>query len=377
MSQSTATVAFTPSHSIPSTGKLLIEFPSDVAPTAVDTASCSLTATTEVRSDATCEISGQFLHITNPFLGDSAGVFIQFSIATIVAPASTKPVGAMTVSTYEAASDTQTLIDTNSATSLFTATVGTMTQAFAGPQNTSDKQTYEIVTYLFSMKPGNNIPIGGYIKVTLPSDNSLMAVLNSNVNVCTSQAGFVTAIDCEVDTTSSFRIINGFVTGGFTTDGTAELSFIMNGIRNPRSFLQTTSFTFTSFDSEDFEIDSKNTAITTKMNIASPLPSVEFASSSVQNAASATYTFTLTAKSPLLATDVLKITCPTEVTKPSNPTPCTVAGTAISGGCAVIGSVITVPSLVATSEGGSFEVAIEGFTNPSTTRPTSTFTLVL
>ena len=59
----------------------------------------------------------------------------------------------MVVSTYELASDSQTLIDTNSASSLFTATTGTMTQAFAGPESTADKLTYEIVTYLFSMKP--------------------------------------------------------------------------------------------------------------------------------------------------------------------------------------------------------------------------------
>lgn len=76
-----------------------------------------------------------------------------------------------------------------------------------------------------------------------------MAVLNSNINVCSGVSGFVSAIDCEVDSTSSFRIINGFVTGEFITDGTADLSFRMNGMRNPRSFLQTHSFTFTSFDS--------------------------------------------------------------------------------------------------------------------------------
>lgn len=79
-----------------------------------------------------------------------------------------------------------------------------------------------------------------------------MAVLNSNINICVLVSGFATAINCEVDSTSTFRVINGFVTGGFTTDGTAELSFRMNGIRNPRSFLQTTSFTFSTFDSSDY-----------------------------------------------------------------------------------------------------------------------------
>ncbi len=87
------------------------------------------------------------------------------------------------------------------------------------------------------MKPENSIPIGGYLKVDLPADASLMAVINSSISLCESVSGFATAINCEVDTTSSFRIINGFVSGGFTTDGTADLSFRMNGIRNPRSFL--------------------------------------------------------------------------------------------------------------------------------------------
>lgn len=137
-----------------------------------------------------------------------------------------------------------------------------------------------------------------------------MAVLNSNLDVCTGVTGFASSIDCEVDSVTSFRVINGFVTGGFTTDGTAELSFQMNGIRNPRSFQQSGSFTFVSYDSENYAIDSKNAGITTKMNIASSLLAAQFASSSLQNAASATYTFTLTAKSPLVATDVLKITVP-------------------------------------------------------------------
>ncbi len=41
----------------------------------------------------------------------------------------------------------------------------------------------------------------------------------------------------------------------------------------------------------------------------------------------------------------------------------------------MIGSTITVPNLQATNEGGSFTVAVEGFGNPPTTRPASTFLL--
>ena len=135
------------------------------------------------------------------------------------------------------------------------------------------------------MKPENNIPVGGYLRVNLPSDDSLMAVLNSNLNVCTSVTGFTSNIDCEVDSTTQFRILNGFGSTAFTTDGTADLSFQMNGIRNPRSFKQTSSFTFTTFDASNFEIDSKNAGITTEMTIVSNLHNAEFATSSEQNAA--------------------------------------------------------------------------------------------
>ena len=113
------------------------------------------------------------------------------------------------------------------------------------------------------------------------------------------------------------------------------------------------------------------------MTVASFLHNAEFATSSEQNAATATYTFTLTPRSPLLETDVLKVTCPAEVTKPPNPTTCSVAGNAIAGGCSVIGSVITVPSLLVAAEGAAFNVAIDGFTNPPTTKPTSTFTVTI
>lgn len=41
----------------------------------------------------------------------------------------------------------------------------------------------------------------------------------------------------------------------------------------------------------------------------------------------------------------------------------------------MIGSVITVPSLLVAAEGAAFNVAIDGFTNPPTTKPTSTFTV--
>lgn len=186
----------------------------------------------------------------------------------------------MTVKTFESATDTATLIDQNSASSLFTATPGAMTQSTAGPENAADKTTYQVVTYVFSMKPQNNVPVGGYVMIKLPSDDSLMAVINGSINVCASVAGFVTAINCEVDSTSQFRIINGFTSGGFTTDGTQDLSFRMNGVRNPRSFKQTTSFTFTTYDSANFKIDEKNTGITTTMTTASFLHNAEFATSS-------------------------------------------------------------------------------------------------
>lgn len=54
----TASVSFTPTHAIPANGKLLIQFPADVIPTAADTTACSLSSTTGVRADATCEIIG-------------------------------------------------------------------------------------------------------------------------------------------------------------------------------------------------------------------------------------------------------------------------------------------------------------------------------
>lgn len=152
--------------------------------------------------------------------------------------------------------------------------------------------------------------MGGYLQINLPADDSLMAVINGSLNICASVTGFVTAIDCEVDSTTQFRIINGFTSGGFTTDGTAELSFRMNGVRNPRSFKQTSSFTFTTYDAANYKIDERNTGITTSMTTASFLHNAEFATSSEQNAATATYTFTLTPRSPLVATDVLKVTAP-------------------------------------------------------------------
>ncbi len=197
--QATATISFTPTHEVPTTGKLEVVFPTDLAPVA---GTCSLTSTTEVQSSAVCSMAGQTLSITSPFFANSLGVFIQFSVSTIVGPASTKPVEAMTVNTYESASDSLTLIDTNSATALFTATPGAMTQSSAGPENALDQSTYDTVTYVFTMKPENNIPVGGYLRVLLPSDDSLMAIINGSLNVCASVAGFVTAINCEVDSTS-------------------------------------------------------------------------------------------------------------------------------------------------------------------------------
>ena len=41
----------------------------------------------------------------------------------------------------------------------------------------------------------------------------------------------------------------------------------------------------------------------------------------------------------------------------------------------MIGSVITVPCLLVAAEVAAFNVAIDGFTNPPTTKPTSTFTV--
>jgi hypothetical protein len=117
--------------------------------------------------------------------------------------------------------------------------------------------------------------------------------------------------------------------GGFTSAySTTTTPFTVNigGLRNPRTTATTSTFQVATYDSSGYKIAEKTTGITTAMTITPDIPSFAVTPASVINGASNSYTISVTSPIPLLNTDKLVMTFPSEITM-TTPSPLCSTGT--------------------------------------------------
>ena len=206
----------------------------------------------------------------------AGGTQLTITIDSVSNPVSVQTVGAFTVETYNVISGTAYMIDTGTGgTTDYTVTQGAIVAPMSATPATAEA-SLDPVTYTISFTTGNNVPSGGKVKVTFPSD---IVISDTSAATCTGTAGFQTSsLTCN-PTSSSLDITNGF-TSEFTA---GVLTFTVAAVRNPRSTLTTGSFSITTTDSSDNTIDVTSSGITVTMTTVPNLSSVSVAGTDKTN----------------------------------------------------------------------------------------------
>ncbi|CDW83721.1 UNKNOWN [Stylonychia lemnae] len=360
-----------PSHSIPSSSKIRVEFPIGIS---LMNLICTLTiVSAPISTGAGCHVVSNVLTLTNPFgtstftKGGSAFSFMFSNGGKN--PDSVRDAGTFTVSTYYTESSIDYIIDSSSFTNVYTPTAAILT-AIATPASfiVNNSPT----DYTFAITPGQIIPIGGNIKITFPSE-----ITGSSLTKCTlSIAG--SSPTCTLSQTFPLTVL---VTGGFTTAYTSKttvFSLTLGNFRNPRSTAVTSSFSITITDSQEYEIAKSASGTNIQMNQVPDITSFAVAQSSGINGAATDYTFTVTTPIRIISTDKITFTFPAEITVPSSIT-CAAVSNILSITCLSTGNTVTAVfqfSGGALVESTAFSFKISNIINPPSTTPTSAFTSV-
>jgi len=234
----------------------------------------------------------------------------------------------------------------------------------------NDFLAYVQTTYTFAFKPQHTILQNGFVKVDLPTEISIPDPTSSEAT-CIGVAGFLSTISCSISG-SRITVADGFKTGNLSA-GTS-VSFSIGGVLNPVSQSTTSSFTFSTYDSSNYQIDVRNSGITVTMTTVSKFEKVELALGSTINGETNTYTFTFRASSPLRDGDRIYIRVPDRITPSGTPTCTGIILLSDSLGCNTLNKEIfitisaKVGSIIDAKQDFSF--SISGFKNPSSTLST-------
>ena len=376
-SVTSATIKFLPAHKLKaSTSQLLVTLPSDVSlADQSSTSTWSISQLQNISPTVTWTAISNVITIINPFSVDYtpvSGSPIAFKIGGFTMPASLKPPGAISVVTKITISSTLYNVDSASATGVFVATVGSILTSSISP---TSLVTYTSTTYTITFKAQNTILQNGYVTITFPSEVSIPNT-STSASSWLNISGFLTSISWSI-TGSIVKVTNGFTSGSVV--GGTSISFSINGILNPVSMATTNSFSIITYDSSDFQIDSKSSGITLTMTSSSLFTSVSLSIGSNTNGATNTYTFTMTASAPISKDNYIYMKIPNTVTPPSTP---------VCKGTIQLSSTLTCETLntdiyvtvafsgatTSINAGVQFAFTINGFINPTSTLPSNAIT---
>ena len=379
---------FMPTHIIPVSSRLIITLPSETSIVAKDTASCFLSDLTQIQLTATCSVNGRQITIFNPFATDfiqDGTKIITFKINGITMPGTTAPSTAGTFQTCSVQAGTCYDIDKSTQTALLTSTFGTLTSFNVAPLS---KIAYDITKYTFTFVPAHDIPVGGKILITLPSELTIPNPTFSG-NSCSvirrlNESRNLLAIGLESSfiwlcTSSTILVDEGFILSSFSAGGT--ITFDIQGIRNPVSLEATSSFQIKTQTLGSFVIDQITTGRFVIMTSVSPLQSVSLASTSLINGASNNVTFTVNSPSDLINGNILSITFPSQMALPTTLVWVGITNLAPSLTCSNTGQKVDI-SLIFSADiillaGNSISVTVQNITNPTTTSPSDDFILLI
>ena len=370
------TITFLPVHELTADNvQITITLPSDVTITdQTDASTCSLSDIQNMSPTTNCTVISNVITLIDPFdvfYTPTSTEILAFTIAGMTMPPSLKPPGDVVITTSIQNSSVYYNVDTVSASNLFLSTVGSLTDATATPSNTL---AYSSATYTFSFKPQNNVLTGGFVTILIPSEISINDTTTSAAS-CASVSGYDAGLSCSISS-STITVSNGFPSANFTAGNT--LSFSMTGVTNPVSTATSSSFTYTTLDSSNFQIDTRSSGITVTMLTTNEFSSITLASNSTTNSETATYTFNFIASSPLVDGDQIFMQIPSSITPPTTTTCSGVTELSSSLACTILNTQIYITLSFGTSTSldpnSAFSLSVSNFTNPSSTKPSDGFT---
>ena len=151
--------------------------------------------------------------------------------------------------------------------------------------------------------------------------------------------------------------------------------FEIEGLRNPRTFEETGTFSITTFDSDlTSEIDSGFDK-STRMTVMGDLSSFGAQPSNVTNGAENTYTFTLATQIPIHNGDTLYFTMPKQITTPPNAEAldCLPVAGLTDIKCAISPDFISVEFAEVEFADGTFQWTFDNLQNPPTLQRSDKF----
>ena len=294
-------------------------------------------------------------------------------------PGTTAPSSEGTFNTCYLDSGTWYDIDMSTQSALLTSTVGTLTSVTASP---TSLVAYSTTSYTFTIIPARDIPSGGKLLITLPSEISIpnpTFAANSwaarrNLREKTRSLASV-GLDSSFFwscTSSTIQINEGFSTSSFSAGGTIQ--FDISGVRNPVSLQQSSSFSAITQTSGSYAIDQLTTGITVTMTSTSELQLVSLSSTSLINGASNNLSFNISSPSDLVDGDKVRVIFPSQVTLPTTVSWVGITNLAASLTCSKTSQTIDITLEFSASTilaaGNVFRLRIDSITNPTSTRPT-------
>lgn len=322
-------------------------------------------------------MTNRILSITEAFAVDyipSSTDPIKFDLSGVTMPVSTQTTKALIINTFMIDNGAPYTVDFISQVDVFKGTFGILTEPSANPTN---KQAYINSSYEFVMRTTHTLFKGGFIRIILPPEVSFFDP-TASANSCSNTKGFEATMKCRI-TGKQLDVIDGLQTQDVPPG--AYFNFSIDGIINPTSTRQSSSFKFYTYTASGFSIDAKETGVTVKMDTTKNLSSVLITAASHTNGQLNTYTFKFTANSPVMDGNRFHIKSPAAITPPSTPICRGKSTNLISLVCTTLNKDTYVvmnlkdgrvnPSL----PGGASEIIfeIDNYKNPPSTKTTSTF----
>ena len=323
-------------------------------------------------------VSGNTLTITNPF-GTGSYTKNGSALSFIFSVGGTNPTSVVDAGTFTV--ESESLIDTDYYTidrSSFSGIYSPLPFVLnADIFLVSSYETYHSPSaYTIEITPNKQIPIGGVITIKFPTQISL---LGSGFTSCQITIGSATTspTGCNLISASPpyLNITGGFTSAAYTTTGT-PFYVKLGGLVNPRTTALTDSFYVATTDSSFNAIEALSTGITVQMTSTPNITIFTVTPGSFVTGDTTSYTIAVTVPLPVVTTDTITMTFPSEITLPSSIS-CTPQTSLTDVTCSLV-SANTIKATLSVLGGTlaastQFSFNLLNVKNPASTKATSAF----
>jgi hypothetical protein len=174
------------------------------------------------------------------------------------------------------------------------------------------------VAYTVSFTPKHSIPLNGYVDITIPAQITVpdRSFTQSSCKAVSSSAFGAAQITCQFLKDQTLRVTSAFRRQ--VGQANVEYKLVIQGLQNPESTLETSSFAFASFSSSGDPIDLLTTGVTVKMLQNAKLYTVQVQLDDYSNSAVTNYAFTMVPSIPIHSKDgdMIMVTFPPQINLP-------------------------------------------------------------